>query len=272
MLISFIIPAFNAAPYLERCLDSIFALPSIRSCRCEYEVICVDDGSTDATPSILRHYEELHPGIVQVISQTNQGLSASRNAAMDRARGQYLYFVDADDSLAPEADLPVDLLASLTYDIVGIEIVCQDIAGQCRPYNHQRHPHHRHYDRGSDYLRSHNVISCVVGYFWRRSYLEEKQMRFLPGIYHEDELFTTLAFAQAGPFIYLPTPLYIYHDNESGITRNQDPEKRRKRIADHRLVIRLLKEAADASPEMASALRLKRLMLNIDLWRKQLGI
>ena len=95
--VSVIVPAFNAAPYLPECLDSILAQTAD-----DLEVICIDDGSTDGTPQILAEYA-LRDGRLGWVSQENRGLSESRNRGIDLSSGKYLLFCDADDMLKPDA-------------------------------------------------------------------------------------------------------------------------------------------------------------------------
>ena len=94
--ISVIIPVYNAEKYLERCLQSVLqqTYPHI-------EVLCVNDGSTDACAEILNRFsvEDLR---VKVILQANKGQSAARNVALKAAVGDYVFFVDADDFIHPQ--------------------------------------------------------------------------------------------------------------------------------------------------------------------------
>lgn len=94
--VSVIIPVYNAEKYLRACLDSVVA-QSLR----EIEIICVDDGSTDASAAILREYAARDPR-VRVITQENRYAGAARNAGMKIARGDYLSFLDADDVFEPD--------------------------------------------------------------------------------------------------------------------------------------------------------------------------
>lgn len=93
MFLSIIIPVYNAGPFLAECLDSCIDqdIPSD-----DYEIICVNDGSTDNSYSILTEYSANYPHI-HIINQDNKGVSIARNAGMEVASGEYLWFVDADD-------------------------------------------------------------------------------------------------------------------------------------------------------------------------------
>lgn len=99
MKISVIVPVYNAMPWLEECLDSLFCQELSAQ---EYEVICINDGSTDGSGDLLCTYRERHPNLL-VISQPNSGVVAARNAGIARASGEYIWFVDADDRVAPNA-------------------------------------------------------------------------------------------------------------------------------------------------------------------------
>ena len=94
--VSVIIPVFNTAAYLRRCLDSVLE-GDFR----DIEVICVDDCSTDASPDILDGYSARDPRVRIIRFSENRRVSAARNAAISAARGEYLYFLDSDDWLDP---------------------------------------------------------------------------------------------------------------------------------------------------------------------------
>ena len=97
-MVSVIIPVFNAAPYLRGCLDSVLAQTLN-----DIEVICIDDGSTDGTGAILAGRAAQDARIV-VLTQANAGQGAARNRGIELARGEFVYFMDADDELAgPDA-------------------------------------------------------------------------------------------------------------------------------------------------------------------------
>ena len=97
--ISVIIAAYNAEEYLSETMDSIFLQTMNNS---EYEVIVINDGSSDSTLSILNSYKKNYPNLI-IIDKENGGPSSARNAGLDIAQGEYVFFFDADDLLEPEA-------------------------------------------------------------------------------------------------------------------------------------------------------------------------
>lgn len=108
MFLSIVIPIWNDEKYLNECLDSCLnqELP-----RDEYEIICVDDGSTDRTPEILREYAEKYSNIKMITKEHGKG--SGRMIGMEAAKGDYLWFADHDDFLAPHA---VDDLRQVTLE------------------------------------------------------------------------------------------------------------------------------------------------------------
>ena len=95
--VSVIVPIYNASRNLRQCIDSILAQTFS-----DFELICVDDGSTDDSLSILREYEAADSR-VRVLTQTNQHAGVARNAGKAVAQGEYLVFWDSDDFFHPKA-------------------------------------------------------------------------------------------------------------------------------------------------------------------------
>ena len=91
-MISIIVPIYNVEDYLEDCLDSI-----LNSSYKDYELILIDDGSTDGSGLICDNYQERDSRIT-VIHTDNNGISAARNTGLDRAKGDYISFIDGDHS------------------------------------------------------------------------------------------------------------------------------------------------------------------------------
>lgn len=95
-LLSVVIPCYNAEKYVAECLNSVIQQ--------EYrpiEIICVDDGSTDNTRFVLGQFRKAHGELIQIIETPNNGAAAARNLGLERATGEYLQFLDADDLLLP---------------------------------------------------------------------------------------------------------------------------------------------------------------------------
>lgn len=110
-LVSVVIPCYNVAPYIMRCLNSI-----VNNTYKKVEIICVDDGSTDNTLDELRSVDDER---ITIISQENQGVSAARNAGLECAHGEYISFVDPDDWIHKDFfQRLVDIQKSTDADVV----------------------------------------------------------------------------------------------------------------------------------------------------------
>lgn len=124
-LVTIIIPVYNTALYLTRCLDSIFLYPLD-----DLEVIAVDDGSTDDSCRILLEYRERESRL-QIIHQSNAGVAAARNNGLCYAKGKYVYFVDSDDYVIPDGLFRVFRhVEQCTEDIVIFGMERENLSGK----------------------------------------------------------------------------------------------------------------------------------------------
>lgn len=194
MRLSIVIPVYNAERYLRRCLDSVL----IQTLR-DIEVICVDDGSSDSSPSILYEYQE-KDGRVRIVHQENSGQGAARNHGIDVAMGDRICFVDADDALA-DADALNSLVTEM--DSVGLQMLMYDAVTRfedgCNACsvaigNYRRRHTYPAFATGVDMfvaMNRHNEFSaspCL--YMVRRDALVASGVRFAEGVLHEDDVFT----------------------------------------------------------------------------------
>ena len=210
--ISIIIPAYNTAPYLPATIASLKALDDSVS----YEFVCVDDGSTDNTLAILQEWADTDTRVT-VLTQPNQGQSVARNEAIAKAHGDWIYCLDSDDLIEPDAlsgtmaearRLGVDMLL-FSGDIIDedgspIDSVENTI------YTHQRYQRSEALP-GGKVLTGMEVMQTLLNtftfravpwlYIMRRDFLLGTGIEFWPGIIHEDEVFTatlTLACESVG--------------------------------------------------------------------------
>ncbi|OGA35629.1 MAG: hypothetical protein A3F75_00180 [Betaproteobacteria bacterium RIFCSPLOWO2_12_FULL_64_23] len=208
LLLSLVVPVYNVAPFLERCLQSLAAQDLAGM-----EIVFVDDGSTDACPAILARYAAQHSQM-RVIRRDNGGLSAARNTGLDRIGGEYVAFVDSDDWIEPGyyrhlLDLAraqhLDLAhGNAMYHFEGRRedqpIYRDDLSTEVMP--------------GREVLRrrlaDRTLLHMVWMHLYRRDFIERLGMRFVPRLIHEDVLWTTRAFLQAQRVAYDPTPGYYY--------------------------------------------------------------
>jgi len=195
MLVSIIIPAYNAGQTLSRCLDSV--LPQLTD---EMEVLVVNDGSTDGTAKVLESYARACE-YIKVFTQPNRGQAAARNGALRHATGTWVIFLDADDYWGK--DYLANILPALTDDID----VLQTGYTQTHPVVCRRK------------YRFLSAWSKVI----RRAFLEEHRILFPEGLYYDDPVWAARLW-QAQPRIALSTSTdYNYTINNQSITANPKP-------------------------------------------------
>lgn len=262
ILLSFIIPAYNAEPYLKECLDSIGRL-NMRGRG--FEIIVVNDGSTDGTAELLDAYGKTHAELV-VLTQENRGLSAARNAGVRQAKGKYVCFVDADDHLYA-AQPPLDVLEKQDIDIVGVNILQKDGMGKRMPYRRFVPLYNKVYAPARTFMKGRNLMPCVVAYFFRREFLEQGCLTFAEGIYHEDEDFTVRAFAKAASFMALNVDWYERLLHPESITTTTDIHKQQKKLRDLVEVLRKLDGLAQSNSELQTCMQYKLDYLAVDMLR-----
>lgn len=223
--ISFIVTYHNEPPALLRpCVESILRVPLTPE---EREVIVVDDGSRESAEAWLR---EVHPDLIYE-RQEQAGLSVARNRGMACSRGRYLQFVDADDCLLPRAySRVVKLLRNGAPDAVLFHLTTQHKDSDRQPKASMT--------SGPDFLRRHNLRAAAVGYAFSRKALGE--LRFHPGIFHEDELFTPQAFLRFRKLCATDIAPYFYRQHSGTITRTASVEHLQKRRQDIRFALKEL--------------------------------
>lgn len=213
--ISVIIPVYNAEPFLSRCLDSL-----LDEGPDSMEVILIDDGSTDASAPLCARYAAEDSRIIWC-SQNNQGAVAARNRGMDMARGAYLLFIDADDSVSP-GYVRVLHNAALTADadiaFCNVQRLRQKtVVGATE---HTAGTRTRLSDRLA--LLTDSYYPGAWAKIYRRKLLEDIGLRFLvkEGYFGfaEDMLFALYATYSAPKIIFCPEALYYYwSENENSI-------------------------------------------------------
>ncbi|MEG2613932.1 MAG: glycosyltransferase [Alistipes sp.] len=190
--VSVVIPVYNTAAYVEKAVRSIMT-QTLR----EIEIWIVDDGSTDESAALVARLAQEDPRI-HIYTQTNAGLSMARNAGIARATGRYLYFMDSDDLLEADAlEMCYEKCEEQQLDMVFFDA---DTFGAdvttCPWFDYHRSAAFEDWIyTGREVLATmldrQKYIASACLYFLRRELLQELKLSFYPGIFHEDELFTT---------------------------------------------------------------------------------
>ena len=205
-MISIIVPIYNAAHYLNACMDSLLSQTEK-----ELQIILVDDGSTDESLSLAKTYKDRDPR-VECYSQPHAGQSAARNEGMRHAKGNFIAFVDADDSLAPEwCETHLKETAGSDYVQSGYQRILNGIAGKTQL------PKHR-YQFTSPCMR-----------LYRREAIQD--LHFEEGMIYEDILWSVDLWLSGATCRIIPYIGYRYTANPHSTTSQRHPEAE-KRVFD----------------------------------------
>lgn len=222
MKFSIIIPVYNVEAYLHQCLDSVLCQDFS-----DWEVVCVNDGSTDGSAAILEDYVAKDARF-RLVTQPNGGLSAARNAGLDAAQGEYILFLDSDDWLVENA------LKVLSTNLSGEDMLCfsgRRFFEKTHGFNPSDLLKNGDYQSGMDYYNENALLPrdfafvCVVLRAYRRTFLMDNGLRFKEGILHEDNLFTPLACYYAKEVRVLNVCLYNYRVRDNSITNTVDMKR-----------------------------------------------
>ena len=207
-MVSIIVPIYNAEQYLRRCVDSI-----LNQEYTDYELLLVNDGSTDASGDICEEYGDQDPRVI-VIQKENTGVSDSRNRAIDRARGKYLQFLDSDDWITPDAtrlfvraaeEYGCDMVISDFYRVVGERLSPKGDIEEEGVLTREEFAAHM----------MENPADFYYGVLWnklyRRDIVEEHKLRMDTDIsWCEDFMFNLEYIRYAKVFYALHAPIYYY--------------------------------------------------------------
>lgn len=227
IVISFIVPVYNVEEYLERCIDSIIN-QGIKET--DYEIILVNDGSTDGSLDICTKYEN-RLSCIRCYSQKNQGLSVARNTGISHAQGQYIMFVDSDDFLEP--DKVPDLIK--TADELDAELLfyrARFYPDRHEITNIQPFEIEKVYD--GEYVLLHGMkVSSVWGNLYLRKFILRVGLKFFEGISHEDIEYNYRLYPHARRIVFSDIVAYHYNVSGESVTRTSDSLKLQKLMFDN---------------------------------------
>lgn len=224
--ISVIVPIYNMELYLEECLESI-----VNQTEDFYEIILVNDGSTDKSQEICAHYCKKYSNM-KLVSQENRGLGAARNIGMSKAAGNYIVFVDSDDYISLDMNQKIkEVLNANVLDVLYFNADIQYDIKTDEPVNSYRHGDslNGHIITGMDYFKNvfpHHYIVCAWIAVYKKDFLEKYDISFPENIYYEDHFFSLQTVTHAQKVMCVPDSLYIRRCRENSITTSSLNEKK----------------------------------------------
>lgn len=207
--VSVILPAYNAAAFVETAIDSVLnqIYPNV-------ELLIINDGSTDATEKIIEKY--LHDPRIVYLKQPNAGVSAARNAGLERMSGAYFCFVDADDALPPES---ISSRMRLFFENPALEFVDGTVDVTDENLNKTillKKPFFRGNPRNELIKLNRSVYICPS---WLVKILPDKHYRFQSGLTHCEDVLFYLQISEGGGYDYVPDTILLHRrgDHASAI-------------------------------------------------------
>lgn len=219
---SIIIPIYNSATYLEKCLNSV-----LHQSYSNFEVILIDSSSTDNSLSICEKFKNEYPNTIRIISIKNKGVSAARNRGLRVAKGEYIIFIDSDDYVEENM---LGLLAKAAYDDPNIIAFQHDVKGI---QDHRQHHLNIPYRllTGPEYLSTcldqTKMFIMVWKYAYSMEFIKHYHLKFHEGIIHEDEEWSFISLTLAKSVHFIDKILYHYVRREDSVmtTEKENSDK-----------------------------------------------
>lgn len=212
--ISIIIPIFNASQYLSDCLDSILKQKNIN-----IELVCINDGSTDNSLSILSEYKRVDDRLV-IVNKGNEGPAIARNAGTDISRGKYLMFVDSDDIIRDNSlEYIYALMSENNLEFCYFEhkkfVDSDDLL-----FSHNKN-YFLNVVRGIDYIESNISSGYNCDKVWNKAFYIAKKLQAKNGYYFEDQIPTLKGFIEAKVCGVTNYDFYGYRQHLNSVTNSQ---------------------------------------------------
>lgn len=233
--LSVIIPVYNNIEVIENCINSVIE----QKTKYSFEVILIDDGSTDGAQNLIEQYNNNENVII--IHQKNGGIAAARNTGISNAHGNYIMFVDCDDSV--ENNIIEELMSEAVRDDCDI-VMCghsriKVSGGEIIDIIPNIHP-------GINFTgyKNKDIIMNYAGLPWAKVYKRElfENVRFFPGYWYEDAIVHFLLFTQCKRFHYVPKSLYNYLWHEKNFSHVQESKYAQFKTIDHFWIVNTIVE------------------------------
>ena len=230
MRLSIIVPVYNTEAYVAKCLDSLIE-PDLGG----YEIIAVNDGSTDSSGEVVRRYGERYPDLVKVVDTPNGGLSHARNVGIEASEADYLLFIDSDDFVSDHAVCEILQVLEQDMDIAVFDFVhvnesgevtaAFDGSGRTEAFTLEEYP---------EFLFCpHNAVNKI----WKRSLFTEHGIRFAEGLWYEDLATSPKLYPLAQRILPVHQAWYRYLQRQGSITNNRSTARNDEMITVAKLVI-----------------------------------
>ncbi|WKY48304.1 glycosyltransferase family 2 protein [Eubacteriaceae bacterium ES3] len=223
MLVTIIIPVYNMALYLNKCMQSV----SNQTYK-ELQIILVDDGSKDSSPIMCDEYKK-NDNRIEVIHKVNGGLGFARNSGVKKARGEYIFFLDADDWIPDDSiEKLVAVVKTYPYDIIkGLHYLVKKDKTTLTVYSYssgvvKRNGNKEETERYQK-IKTKSTFGSAWAALYKRTFLIENYLQFDENkvIFLEDMLFNLKAFSHQPEYYVLCYPVYYYLVRQGSIMNSR---------------------------------------------------
>ena len=221
MRLSIIIPMYNASQYIERCLNSIYHQGLNVN---EFEVIVINDGSTDNSLEIVKDYLTSYKNI-RFFSQKNSGQGAARNLGIKYATGEYILFLDSDDFLLPQSiNKILSIVKHVSCDVINFLMEVELPTGNVKESYLYHYDYDKIYSGKELLLRTGINIGSACSSLYKRSFILQNNIFFPVDMKHEDVFFSYQIYTFASRVIFTKTHAYYYCWHPDSTDRNKSYE------------------------------------------------
>ncbi len=225
--LSIIIPVYNVEAYIEECLASVVAQSDAKA---NIECIIVDDCGPDNSAAIAKHFIDSYQGDIRFTfmqREKNGGLSAARNTGIESATGEYVYFLDSDDTIVPEC---MELMYGLVRRYGNVDLVqgsFYETEEEKKTTSRYKLPEYTEDKRQikAFLLKFEGDIIPAQSRLVRRDFLLKHKLFFRNGIIHEDNYWTFFLAKHVNSMAFCPTRTYYHRYNPNSITGNINKKK-----------------------------------------------
>ena len=255
-LLSVIVPMYNSETWIERCLQSLLHQQFNEE---EYEILVIDDGSTDKSAEIVESLMRNHPQIF-LIKQVNQGQAAARNTGIRNAKGRYIGFVDSDDYIEADSLRSIlEIAIKNELDILTYNMLVENQSGPLHIGN-SIEP----IKAGADYIATHNYNNSPCYYLTKTAHLIGKSIYFQEGRYCEDGMFTMKLFLDTQRMSHIDYDVYHYVLHPGSTVTRKDQKHQMKMIEDFTFAVDYMTALIESKRVALSDACIKRLTTRRD--------
>ena len=241
MKLSVVIAVYNTELYLEKCIQSVLKSPLSEN---DYEIIVINDGSTDKSQLIVENIMRENANI-KLINKKNGGQSTARNVGFQLAKGDYIFCLDSDDYIDGELfSLALNYACENDLDMFPIQFIKVSENNEILLFR-DTYRELSSIITGAEFMNRFVISGAMARYFYKTEIIKKNNLKLIEGIYHEDEEFVIRFLTFVKRITYSKTPVYYYLYRKSSTVNNTNFEHRRKLLNDLLLVIDSLDELAN---------------------------